>query len=95
LPAAPDVPALAQSGYPGFEAGTWFGLMAPAGTPREIIARVHGDMVKVLRLPEIQERLAAQGGTTVGNTPEQFAAYIRSESDKWAKVLKASGVRAD
>lgn len=95
LPAAPSVPALAQLGYPGFEAGTWFGLMAPAATPRDIINRLHADLVKVLRLPEVQDSLATQGGTTVGNTPEQFAAYIRSESDKWARVLKASGVHAD
>lgn len=92
---APEMPTLAQSGFPGFEAGTWFGLLAPAGTPREIIARLHTDTIKVLGLPETQERLSGQGATTVGNTPEQFAGYIRSESAKWAKVLKASGVRAD
>ncbi len=95
MPVAPEVPTLAQSGFPGFEAGTWFGLLAPAGTPREIIDRLHAETVKVLRLPESQDRLAGQGATTVGNTPEQFAAYIKSESAKWAKVLKASGVRAD
>ncbi len=95
MPVAPEIPTLAQSGFPGFEAGTWFGLMAPAGTPREIVNRLHAEVVKTLRLPETQERLAGQGATTVGNTPDQFAAYIRTESAKWAKVLKASGVRAD
>lgn len=92
---AKDVPTMAESGFPGFEAGTWFGLLAPAGTPGNIIARLHTDVVKTVHLPDVQERLAGQGATTIGNTPEQFAAYIRSESAKWAKVLKASGVRAD
>jgi len=69
--------------------------MAPAGTPRDIVNRLHAEVVKTLRLPETQERLAGQGATTVGNTPDEFAAYIRTESAKWAKVLKASGVRAD
>ena len=95
MPVAPETPTLAQSGFPGFEAGPWFGLVAPAGTPREIVNRLHAEVVKTLRLPETQERLAGQGATTVGNTPDQFAAYIRTESAKWAKVLKASGVRAD
>lgn len=92
---APEVPTMAESGFPGFEAGTWFGLLAPAATPREIINRLHADIAKVVRLPDVQERLAGQGATTVGNTPEQFAAYIKSESAKWAHVLKTSGVRAD
>jgi tripartite-type tricarboxylate transporter receptor subunit TctC len=95
MPVSPAIPTLAQSGFPGFEAGTWFGLMAPAGTPREIVSRLHAEVVKTLRLPETRERLAGQGATTVGNTPDEFGAYIRSESAKWAKVLKASGVRAD
>ncbi len=95
MPVAPDVPTMIQSGFPGFEAGTWFGLLVPTGTPREIIDRLHAEIVKVLRLPESQERLAGQGATTVGNTPAQFAEYIRTESAKWEKVLKASGVRAD
>jgi tripartite-type tricarboxylate transporter receptor subunit TctC len=76
-------------------AGTWFGLMAPAATPREVIARLHGDIARAVRHPDVEKQLAAQGATTIGNTPEQFAAYIRSESVKWAKVLAASGVKAD
>jgi len=95
MPVSPEIPTLAQSGFPGFEAGTWFGLLVPAGTPREIVARLHAEVVKTLRFPETQERLAGQGATTVGNTPDEFAAYIKAESAKWAKVLKASGVRAD
>jgi len=92
---APDVPTLASAGFPEFEAGTWFGLLAPAGTPQEIINRLHADISKVVHLPDVEKRLAGRGATTIGSTPEQFAAYIKSESAKWAKVLKDSGVRAD
>ena len=86
---------MVESGFPGFEAGTWFGLMAPAATPREVIARLHADVARAVRQPDVEKLLAGQGATTIGNTPEQFAAYIRSESSKWAKVLAASGVKAD
>lgn len=92
---ANDIPTMIESGFPGFEAGTWFGLMAPAATPREVLARLHGDVAKAVRQPDVQKQLAGQGATTIGNTPEQFAAYIKSESAKWAKVLAASGVKAD
>lgn len=92
---ANEIPTMIESGFPGFEAGTWFGLMAPAATPREVLARLHGDVAKAVRQPDVQKQLAGQGATTIGNTPEQFAAYIKSESAKWAKVLAASGVKAD
>ena len=67
----------------------------PTGTPRDIVNRLHGDVAKAVRQPDVQKQLASQGATTIGNTPEQFAAYIKSESAKWAKVLAASGVKAD
>ena len=92
---APEVPTMVESGFPGFEAGTWFGLLVPAGTPRDIVARLHTDIARVTRLPDVQKQLEGQGATTIGNTPEQFAAYIKSESAKWAKVLAVSGVKAD
>ncbi len=92
---APEVPTMVESGFPGFEAGTWFGLLVPTGTPRDIVARLHTEIAKVTRLPDVQKQLEGQGATTIGNTPEQFAAYIKSESAKWEKVLKASGVKAD
>lgn len=92
---ANEIPTMIESGFPGFEAGTWFGLMAPAATPRDVLARLHGDVAKAVRQPDVQKQLAGQGATTIGNTPEQFAAYIKSESAKWAKVLAASGVKAD
>ena len=92
---AQDIPTMIESGFPGFEAGTWFGLLVPAGTPREVVGRLHADTAKAVRQPDVQKQLAGQGATTIGNTPEQFAAYIKSESAKWAKVLAASGVKAD
>jgi tripartite-type tricarboxylate transporter receptor subunit TctC len=92
---AQDIPTMIESGFPGFEAGTWFGLLVPTGTPRDIVNRLHGDVAKAVRQPDVQKQLASQGATTIGNTPEQFSAYIKSESAKWAKVLAASGVKAD
>lgn len=92
---AKEIPTMVESGFPGFEAGTWFGLMAPAATPREVIVRLHGDIARAVRQSDVERQLAGQGATTIGNTPDQFAAYIRTESAKWAKVLAASGVKAD
>ena len=94
-PLLPDVPTVAESGYPGFEVNGWYGLLAPAGTPPEIIARLHDEVVKVLALPEVREKIAADGAEPVGNTPTEFDAYIRSEAVKWAKVIKESGAKAD
>lgn len=94
-PAAPDVPTVVEAGFPGFEAGTWFGLLVPAGTPADIVTRLNADIVKTLRQPDVRQRLAEQGGSPIGNAPEAFARYIRSESDKWRRVLAGSGVRAE
>lgn len=93
--ALPGAPTVAASGYPGFEAGTWFGLLAPAGTPAAAVSTLHAKTVETLGQAEVRKRLASRGATTIGNTPTQFAAYIRSESAKWADVLKRSGVKAD
>jgi len=94
-PALPDVPTVAESGLPGYEVTNWWGVMLPAGVQRDILARVHQDVVRILRLPEMQERLAGEGGRIVADTPEQFAALVRSEVAKWSKVIKASGARID
>ncbi len=94
-PAAPQVPTVAESGYPGFEAGTWFGLLVPTGTAKEIVARLHADMLKALKQSDVRQRLAEQGGVAIGNTPEEFARYIRSETEKWRRVLPTSGVRSE
>ena len=95
LSIAPDLPTIAESGYPNFEAGTWYGFLGPAQLPPEIVAKIHADVVTVLRLPDIQQKLGAQGWDTIGNTPAEFAAVLKSDFDKWAKVVKAAGLRAD
>jgi tripartite-type tricarboxylate transporter receptor subunit TctC len=92
---APELPTIAESGFPGFEVIGWFGWLAPARTPQPIVARLHGDMVKVLRSTETQDRLIALGCEPVGNSPLQFAHFVNAERDKWAKVIKAAGIKLD
>jgi tripartite-type tricarboxylate transporter receptor subunit TctC len=94
-PAAPDLPTLDESALPGFEASTWHGVVLPAGTPSEIIARLNREIVAILHLPEVVERLSSQGAEALGSTPEEFAAYIRSETAKWARVVRESGAKAE
>lgn len=88
----PNVPTMAEAGLPDFEVSSWNGLFAPAKTPPEIISRLHQATVKVLALPEVRDKLAAQGAESVGSTPEEFRAYVRAEIDKWARVIRASGM---
>ncbi len=94
-PALPEVPTIAESGLPGFEASSWFGLVAPAGTPPAIIARINAEVNQWLQSPEAKEKLLAQGAAAAGGSPEQFAAYISAETEKWARVVKASGAKVD
>jgi tripartite-type tricarboxylate transporter receptor subunit TctC len=102
-PALPDLPTIAESGVPGFEATSWFGVLAPAGTPPAIVNRLNAEINKWLQSTDGKEKLLAQGAlieprgesVTAGGSPEQFAAFIRSETDKWAKVIKASGAKVD
>jgi tripartite-type tricarboxylate transporter receptor subunit TctC len=94
-PALPDVPTISESGLPGFEASSWFGVLAPAGTPPAVVTRLNTEVNKWLQTPEAKEQLLAQGAQAAGGTPEQFAAFIRSETEKWAKVVKASGAKVD
>ncbi|RCW67331.1 Bug family tripartite tricarboxylate transporter substrate binding protein [Pseudorhodoferax soli] len=96
--ALPDVPTVEQAGGPelkGFEASSWFGLLAPAGTPPEIVARIQQDVAKAIKTQEVNERLLAQGAIPSGNTPQQFAALIGAELKKWQPVVKASGAKVD
>jgi len=93
--AMPDVPTVAESGLPGFEASNWFGLMAPAGTPPEITARLNAEAHKALQAPEVREKLASLGFEIQASTPQEFSSLLRAETDKWAKVLKASGARLE
>ena len=92
---AQDLPTIAESGLAGFDINTWFGLFVPAGTPRDVVERLHAEFTQALALPDIREKLLNLGAEPVGNRPEEFAAYIRSEADKYARVIKASGARAD
>ncbi len=92
---APDMPTVAESGFPGFEAIGWFGWVAPARTPNEIVVRLNREIVRILNLPDMQERLRQLGSDPVGNSPSQFAAFIRSEHDKWAKVIRQANIRAE
>jgi tripartite-type tricarboxylate transporter receptor subunit TctC len=90
---APDLPTMAESGFPGFEAVPWFGLLAPAGTPKDIIDKLHGDTVKALALPEVRKKFDELGLEPVGNTPAEFAAVIKKEMPEWAKVIKDAGIK--
>ena len=79
----------------GFDASSWFGLFAPAGTSRAIVDKIQADVAKALAMPEVRERFVAQGAQPSGNTPDQFAAFIRAETDKWTKVVKISNAKVD
>ena len=93
--AAPELPTMIESGYPGFEAGSWYGLFAPVGTPREILARLNADMVKALRQPETRKLLSQQGAEPVGNSEAEFAAFIQAEIAKWGRVIRSANVKVD
>ena len=93
--AAPGIPTIAESGIPGFAVTSWFGVAAPAKTPRPIIDRLNGEMVRALATPELHERIQAMGADPVGNTPEQYTAFVQNEIAKWAKVIKAAGIRGE
>ena len=93
--AAPELPTLAESGFPGFDTSLWFGLLAPAATPKDIIGKIHSDTVRALKLPDVQERIASQGADIVGSSPDEFAAFIAAESAKYARIIKRAGVKLD
>ena len=93
--AAPELPTIAESGYPGFEVTAWFGLLAPARTPAMIVGKLHLETVKALALPDLRAKLADLGLEGIGNSPDEFAALIKSEIPKWAKVIKDAGIKAE
>ena len=95
LAAFSDIPTIAESGVPGFEATQWYGLLVPAATPKDIVAKIQRDTAAALRDPAVNERLASEGAEPVGNTPEQFGAFIRSEIELWGKVIRATGMKAE
>jgi tripartite-type tricarboxylate transporter receptor subunit TctC len=90
---APGIPTAAESGLPDYEASTWFGLFAPAATPRDVIGKLNADAASALNVPEVKERMAGQGLFVVANTPEQFAAFVKTEIPRWAKVVRDAGVK--
>jgi tripartite-type tricarboxylate transporter receptor subunit TctC len=93
--AAPDIPTVAESGFPGYEVTGWFGVLAPAATPRTIVAKLNGEIVRILNMPDIRQRLLSQGADPAPGTSEQFAVHIGAESQKWAKLIKQAGIRAN
>ena len=94
-PALPDVPTMAEAGLPGYEASSWFGVLAPAGTPPAIVTKLNAEIAKWLATPEAKEKLSKQGANAAGGTPEDFAKHIAAETAKWAKVVKDSGAKID
>jgi tripartite-type tricarboxylate transporter receptor subunit TctC len=91
----PEVPTIAEAGVPGYEVVQWFGILAPAGTPNEVVSRLHSASIRALQDPQVKQRFLADGGETVGNSPEEFAAIIRSDLQKWGKLVKAAGITPD
>jgi tripartite-type tricarboxylate transporter receptor subunit TctC len=94
-PAVPNLPTVAEAGVPGFDVGAWFGIVVPRGTPRPLINKLNGEIVRVTRQPEAREQFAAQGAEPIGSTPEEFGRHLRNEIDKWAKVAKAAHMHAE
>ena len=91
-PGAPEIPTMAEAGVPGYEVDAWFGLLAPAGTPRAVIDELNRNVIAVLKTPEVEKLFFEQGALPVGNTPEEFGAFIRAELDKWSKVAKTNNI---
>jgi tripartite-type tricarboxylate transporter receptor subunit TctC len=92
---APEIPTISEAGLPGFESVQWYGMLAPAQTPKEIVSRLHAEMVRILQQPEVKERFAGDGADPVGNTPEEFSRYIQSELVKWSKVAREAGIKPE
>ena len=92
---APDLPTVAEAGFSGFEVVGWFGWLAPAATPRAIVTRLNAELVRALRVPEVRERLLSQSTEPVGNSPQEFAAFMRAEHEKWSRVIRAANIRVE
>jgi tripartite-type tricarboxylate transporter receptor subunit TctC len=95
LAVAQDLPTMAESGLPGFESLNWNGVVGPAGMPKDIVNRLNREIVRAINLPDVKEKIIAQGNFAIGDTPEEFAAFIRAESDKWARVVKQANIKLD
>jgi len=95
MSAIPDVPTIAESGVPGFESGSWQGVVAPSGTPKEIVARLNGEILRIVNAADMRDRLGKQGADVRTTTPDEFAAFIRTETAKWAKVVKDANIKVE
>lgn len=95
VPSLADIPTISESGLPGYEAYSWVGIVAPAKTPKEIVTRLNREIVDILKLPDVAEKLNQQGALPVGDTPEQFASYIKDEMAKWGAVVRSANIKAD
>ncbi|MCX7135093.1 MAG: tripartite tricarboxylate transporter substrate binding protein, partial [Proteobacteria bacterium] len=91
----PDVPTVSEAGLPGFEVGSWYGFHAPAGTPKLIIDKLHAEMVKAMKTPELREKFSNVGAETIANTPAEYGAFVQAELKKWSKVVRSTGVKID
>ena len=94
-PGAENIPTIAEAGVPGYEAVQWYGVLAPAATPRDIVNKLHAGVVRALQNPEVRQRLLNDGAEPVGSSPEEFTAYLRAETEKWAKVIQAAGIKPE
>jgi tripartite-type tricarboxylate transporter receptor subunit TctC len=95
LPSLPNIPTIAESGFPGYEVLGWYGLLAPVGTPRQVIIKLYEAVKQALNNPEVKEKMSADGADPVGSTPEQFEEFLSKERIRWAKIIKASGIESD
>jgi tripartite-type tricarboxylate transporter receptor subunit TctC len=93
--AVPDIPTIAESGFPGYESTSWHGIVVPAKTPAALVRRLHDEFAKITRSPDVKGRLESQGAAVIGNTPEEFAATIKAETVKWTKVIRTAGIKAE
>ena len=93
LSSLPDVPTIAELGLPGYEISSWQAMFAPAGTPKDVVAKINGETTRMLAQPDVRERIAKEGADPVGSTPEQFSIRIRSEIEKWSRVIKDANIK--
>ena len=95
MPTLPNVPTIAESGVPGYEVTNWYGVMAPAGVPKDVLSKLNSELVRILKQPDVQQRFQGEGGDIGANSPDEFAKFIRNEIAKWDKAVKASGAKVD
>jgi tripartite-type tricarboxylate transporter receptor subunit TctC len=94
-PAVPELPTIDESGYKGFQSGVWYGVVAPARTPPEIVAKLNAELVKIVRQPDFVKTLATQGADAIGSSPERFGEHLKAETARWAKIIREANIRSD